>query len=88
MKNKGHIFGQIKTAHKSVGKEDVQVLQKAEKYDRGLHFGVTDAQYSEFLALKKKWGLRSMAEAARRVWLLGLQIEMGVDGKKKKGRVS
>lgn len=82
MKNKGPIYGKIKSAKKSARISAGKLLQNVEKYDCGLHFGITDTQYSEFLALKKKWGLRSIAEAARRIWTRGLQIEKSRKDKK------
>ena len=42
------------------------------KHTKHMNFGVRDTHYQEFLELKDKWGVRDFAEAARRIWLKGL----------------
>lgn len=48
-------------------------LSDEEKFAKGLHFGVSETQFKEFLAIKQKLGIRSLAEAARKLFLQGLQ---------------
>ena len=48
-------------------------LPEDAKNSKQLNFGVRDTHYQEFLDFKQKWGIRDLAEAARRIWLLGLE---------------
>ena len=55
-------------------------LSEEEKFAKGLHFGVSETQFQEFLAIKQKLGIRSLAEAARKLFLHGLQREKEDEG--------
>ena len=47
-------------------------LSEDAKRAKQLKFGVRGTHYQEFLDLKEKWGIRDLAEAARKIWLAGL----------------